>query len=437
MKKILHWFGAGLLGAIAAAALGATYTQFSPGGALSGSWNSQNINVGAGAPFVTGTLPAGNGGSGNTFFQVAGPATSVKTYTFPNASTTVLTTNAAVTVAQGGTGATSLTGPLKGNGTSAFTPALSADIIGLWSGTCNASSLLRGDGACAGETGTVSSVALTMPTGFSVGGSPVTSTGTLAVTTALSGVVKADGTGFSASNVSLTTEVTGTLPVANGGTGQTALSALTANPSASIGLAAVNGSASTFMRSDAAPALSQAISPTWSGSHTFSSSIAANGGIVATAATVGGQSVCLEDGTDCPAGVGETSGSFTATFADACTVSPTQTLDWVKIGNMVVLMVVAQSGFSCTSDSTSTVSGATDVPAGVRPSAASVSFRAPGRFVDNGAGTDGCMTLNTTGQLAYGIWNTTTGCATSGWTASGSKNATNVGFTVTYFVSNP
>lgn len=42
-----------------------------------------------------------------------------------------------------------------------------------------------------------------------------------------------------------------------------------ANPSASIGLAAVNGSASTYMRSDAAPALSQAITPTWSALHTF------------------------------------------------------------------------------------------------------------------------------------------------------------------------
>ncbi len=42
-----------------------------------------------------------------------------------------------------------------------------------------------------------------------------------------------------------------------------------ANPSASVGLAAVNGSASTFMRSDAAPALSQSIAPTWSALHTF------------------------------------------------------------------------------------------------------------------------------------------------------------------------
>ncbi|MDQ7778188.1 MAG: hypothetical protein RDV41_00570, partial [Planctomycetota bacterium] len=43
-----------------------------------------------------------------------------------------------------------------------------------------------------------------------------------------------------------------------------------ADPTATIGLSAVNGSATTAMRSDAAPALSQAIIPTWTGTHTFS-----------------------------------------------------------------------------------------------------------------------------------------------------------------------
>lgn len=44
-----------------------------------------------------------------------------------------------------------------------------------------------------------------------------------------------------------------------------------ANPTASVGLTAVNGSAGTFMRSDAAPPLSQSIAPTWTGIHTFGS----------------------------------------------------------------------------------------------------------------------------------------------------------------------
>ncbi|MET4184965.1 hypothetical protein ABIB94_007094 [Bradyrhizobium sp. JR7.2] len=46
---------------------------------------------------------------------------------------------------------------------------------------------------------------------------------------------------------------------------------ITANPSASIGLTANNGSATTAMRSDGTPALSQAIVPTWTGQHTFTS----------------------------------------------------------------------------------------------------------------------------------------------------------------------
>ena len=51
-----------------------------------------------------------------------------------------------------------------------------------------------------------------------------------------------------------------------------------ANPSATIGLSAVNGSATTFLRSDAAPALDQAISPTWSGTHTWSNPLLAPSG---------------------------------------------------------------------------------------------------------------------------------------------------------------
>lgn len=44
------------------------------------------------------------GGTGNGFTKFSGPATAEKTFTLPNASATILTDNAAVTVAQGGTG---------------------------------------------------------------------------------------------------------------------------------------------------------------------------------------------------------------------------------------------------------------------------------------------------------------------------------------------
>lgn len=42
-----------------------------------------------------------------------------------------------------------------------------------------------------------------------------------------------------------------------------------ANPTGTIGLSTVNGTASTFLRSDGAPPLSQAITPTWTGLHTW------------------------------------------------------------------------------------------------------------------------------------------------------------------------
>lgn len=44
---------------------------------------------------------------------------------------------------------------------------------------------------------------------------------------------------------------------------------INANPTAQIGLTAVNGTAATPMRSDGAPALDQGIAPTWTSSHTW------------------------------------------------------------------------------------------------------------------------------------------------------------------------
>ena len=56
---------------------------------------------------VTGILPSANGGTGNGFTKFSGATTAEKTYTLPNATCSILTSNAAVTVAQGGTGLTS------------------------------------------------------------------------------------------------------------------------------------------------------------------------------------------------------------------------------------------------------------------------------------------------------------------------------------------
>lgn len=54
-----------------------------------------------------------------------------------------------------------------------------------------------------------------------------------------------------------------------------------ANPTAVVGLTVANGSAVTAMRSDAAPALSTGIAPTWTGAHTFGQPTTFNGAVTA------------------------------------------------------------------------------------------------------------------------------------------------------------
>ena len=55
---------------------------------------------------TSGILASTRGGTGNGFTKFSGPAGAEKTFTLPNASAVILTDNAAVTIAQGGTGQT-------------------------------------------------------------------------------------------------------------------------------------------------------------------------------------------------------------------------------------------------------------------------------------------------------------------------------------------
>lgn len=105
---ILYGSGTDALSALAAAATGnALISGTTP------SWDKIGLTT-----HVNGILPTANGGTGIAFFTVAGP-TVARTYTFPDAAATVLTSNAAVTVAQGGTGLAAITANnlLYGNGT--------------------------------------------------------------------------------------------------------------------------------------------------------------------------------------------------------------------------------------------------------------------------------------------------------------------------------
>ncbi len=143
--------------------------------------NAASITVG-----WTGILAATRGGTGNGFTAFTGPTTSTKTFTLPNASATILTDNAAVTAAQGGTGQTTYT-------------------IG---------DLLQATGST-----TLSKLA-------------AVATGNVLIS---GGVATASSWG----KVGLTTHVSGTLPVANGGTNLTAVGA-------DVTLLGSNGSANIY-----------------------------------------------------------------------------------------------------------------------------------------------------------------------------------------------
>lgn len=87
------------------------------------------------------------------------------------------------------------------------------------------------------------------------------------------GITFTDGGGITWSINSNTNAIT-----ANG----SAAGAGAANPTAKVGLTVVNGSASTFMRSDGAPPLDQSITPTWTGEHIWGAAQNGFGGAIGT-----------------------------------------------------------------------------------------------------------------------------------------------------------
>lgn len=145
-------------------------------GNATGSPNWGQINL---ATMVTGILPGLNGGSGNGFFSIAGPTGSLKTFTLPNASSAILTSNAAVTPAQGGLGgnfsAIALGGMVTGSGAGTFviTP------LGTNGYVWTANSGAAGGGAWTSPTtgGTVTNIACTAPILCTPG--PITATGVI------------------------------------------------------------------------------------------------------------------------------------------------------------------------------------------------------------------------------------------------------------------
>ncbi len=206
---------------------------FEDGGGITWGFNSNTNEITA----------AGGGGQGNVLSSVGlTDDSSTAIYTVGNSP---LTSNGALTITLKNQSAnTVLAGPSTGSATQPEFRSLA--IADLPTGIPNAN---LADSA----------VTVTAGTGLSGGG---------AVSL---------GSSVTLSNAGVTSAVAGTNITVSGATGAVTIgcSLSAANPSGTIGLSAANGSATTFMRSDGAPALSQAITPTWTGSHTFTNAGAA------------------------------------------------------------------------------------------------------------------------------------------------------------------
>jgi hypothetical protein len=116
----------------------------------------------------------------------------------------------ALTVAYGGTGATTLTGILKGNGTSAFTAATAgtdyqAPITLTTTGTSGAATFIGNtlnipQYTGGGGSGTVTSVSVATANGFAGTVANPTTTPSITITTGVSGLLKGNGTAVSAAS---------------------------------------------------------------------------------------------------------------------------------------------------------------------------------------------------------------------------------------------
>lgn len=193
--------------------------------ANNGTGGFSNVTLGAGLLYLGGVLSAPGGGAGGsgtvTSVDVSGGTTGLTVSGGPITANGVLTIGGRLAVPSGGTGAASITGIVRGNGTSAFSAAVpSVDYAIPPTGT--ASQLLANNG-----TGGFSNI--TVGTGLSLVSGVLSSTGSSAGTvTSVNVAGGTTGLVFTGGPVTSNGVITlsGTLSVANGGTGTTTLSGM-------------------------------------------------------------------------------------------------------------------------------------------------------------------------------------------------------------------
>lgn len=255
-----------------------------------------------------------------------------------------------LSVAGGGTGATTLTGLLQGNGTSAFTTVTNSSTVGE----------------------------------------------TLRVTGANTYV-------WGALNLADSDAITGDIPDGN----------LSAN------VALYNASMAGFTSGDLADARLSANVPLLDISNTFTGAafvldpaggddeINVSDGVVEIKGDLIVNGAVLEPVT----------GTFTASFATACTTTPTIDFSYTITGNLVTIQTDSTPSLNCTGDSTFFASGSSDLPVALDLDIGMVSPVLGVEFVDNGVATAACVRIGDR-QLAFWKWNGAS-CEEQEWTASG------------------
>jgi hypothetical protein len=193
------------------------------------------------------------GGTGNKYTKFIGPTSSEKNYTLPDVSTTILTTNALVTVGQGGTGASTATqnfvfaGPATGS--SAGAPSFRA---------LTAADLPAGSGSYIANSTTQQASSNFNISGDGVVGGNLTASSFIVPNALGTQFLKGDGTldgrtfatAGANSNITSLTGLTTALSLAQGGTGSTSKNFMDLSTAQTI------GGAKTFSSMVNAPSLS-------------------------------------------------------------------------------------------------------------------------------------------------------------------------------------